>query len=136
MPASRATAVSEPIPADVQRFVLLAIPSVPYLEALLLMRSSAGRCWNAVQVAQRLYLAEAVAQALLAELLAAGAIGADPAQAGHYRFQPQSAQQAALIERLAAIYARNLVGVSTLIHSKTSKKAQQFADAFIIRRDS
>lgn len=126
---------AEPIPDDVQRFVLLAIPSVPYLEALLLMRSSPDRHWNAREVGQRLYLSEAVGALLLAELGAAATISADPRQPDQFRYQPQSEQQALLIERLAGIYARNLVGVSTLIHSKTGKKAQQFVDAFILRRD-
>lgn len=124
-----------PIPDDIQRFVLLAIPSVPFLEALLLMRSDPDRRWNARTLGQRLYLSEAAAALLLAELDAGGAIGADPGQPGTFRYQPQSEQQAALVERLAAIYARNLVGISTLIHSKTGKKAQQFADAFILRRE-
>jgi hypothetical protein len=124
-----------PIPDDVQRFVLLAIPSVPYLEAMLLMRSAPDRHWNAREVGQRLYLSDAAAALLLADLGAAGTISADPCQPDQFRYQPQSEQQALLIERLAGIYARNLVGISTLIHSKTGKKAQQFADAFILRRD-
>jgi hypothetical protein len=41
-----------------------------------------------------------------------------------------------MLDRLAGIYARNLVDVTNLIHSKTSRKAQQFADAFKWRKDS
>jgi hypothetical protein len=123
-----------PIPDDVRRFIVLAIPSVPYLEALLLMRSCPERPWNANQIAQRLYSSDKVGAALLAELAAAGIAGAEPG--GLYRYRPQSEQLTEIIDRLAAIYAANLVGVSNLIHSKLNKKAQQFVDAFVFRRDS
>ncbi|HEU4371943.1 MAG TPA: hypothetical protein VFS02_00540 [Telluria sp.] len=124
-----------PIPDDVQRFVLLAIPSVPYLEALLLMRSSPQRQWDASAVAQRLYLSEKVTAALLVELNDAGLADADAETAGQYRYRPQSEELAALTNRLAAIYATNLVGVSNLIHSKINKKAQRFVDAFVLRKE-
>lgn len=123
-----------PIPDDVQRFVLLTIPSVPYLEALLLMRSTPGRTWDAAQVAQRLYLSDKVGASLLSGLAAAGV--ADAEQSGQYRYRPQSEELTELIDRLAIVYAKNLVGVSNLIHSKMSKKAQQFVDAFVLRKDS
>jgi hypothetical protein len=119
----------------VQRFVLLAIPSVPYLEALLLMHSSPQRPWDASEVAKRLYLSEKVGAALLVELNAAGLAGADVDAVGRYRYRPQSEELAALIDRLAVIYARNLVGVSNLIHSKMNKKAQRFVDAFVLRKE-
>lgn len=123
-----------PIPDDVQRFVLLTIPSVPYLEALLLMRSTPGRTWDAAQVAQRLYLSDRVGASLLSGLAAAGV--ADAAPSGQYRYRPQSEELTELIDRLAIEYAKNLVGISNLIHSKMSKKAQQFVDAFVLRKDS
>lgn len=124
-----------PIPEDVRRFILLAIPSVPYLEALLLMRSAQDRAWDAFQIAQRLYLSEKVAAGLLAELAAAGLVDPEP-QAGCFRYRPESEQLTELVDRLALTYSKNLVGVSELIHSKLSKKAQQFVDAFVFRRES
>ena len=41
-----------------------------------------------------------------------------------------------MIERLAHFYRTQLVDVTDLIHSKTGRMAQQFADAFKLRRDS
>lgn len=123
------------IPDDVQRFILLAVPSVPYLEALLLMRSSPERGWDAGQIAQRLYLNEKVCAALLAELTGAGIASAVAQQSGRYKYLPQSDHLTAMIDRLSDIYAKNLVGVSNLIHSKVSRKAQRFVDAFVLRRD-
>ena len=53
-----------------------------------------------------------------------------------YRFSPTSGQLREMIDRVAAAYAAHLVDVTHLIHSKTGKKAQQFADAFKWRKDS
>ncbi|MGZ8287906.1 MAG: hypothetical protein ACXW2U_00495 [Telluria sp.] len=120
------------MPEEVQRFILLAVPSVPYLEALLLLRHDPTLAWDAVQVARRLYLHEKAAQGLLDQLYASAVLSA--AGAGTYRYAPQTAQLRALIDRVADAYSHNLVGVSKLIHSKTENKAQQFGAAFVPRK--
>lgn len=123
-----------PIPEETQRFILLAIPSVPYLEALLLLRGSPQLSWNAQQVASRLYLNEKGAQGLLDQLYAAGVVTAGGDGASSFCYAPQSEHMRAMIDGLAEIYSRNLIGVSNLIHSKANTKARQFADAFIFRK--
>ncbi|WP_247869707.1 hypothetical protein [Herbaspirillum sp. ST 5-3] len=122
------------IPDDVKRFILVSIASVPHLEAILLLRKEKTRDWNSSQLAQRLYVSEKTADDLLSELHTAGILAEDDDSSG-YRFQPQSQELVQMIDRLADIYARNLVEVTNLIHSKTSKNAQRFADAFIWRKD-
>lgn len=125
-----------PIPDEVSRFVLLAIPSVPYLEAILLLRREPAQAWDYKQIAKHLYLGEKAAQSLLAELHAGGIISiADPEQL-RYRYQPQSTELEQMIERLAHAYTHDLIGVTNLIHSKATKKAQLFADAFLWRKDT
>lgn len=101
------------IPDDVRQFVVLAVPSVPYLEALLLMRRSAPATWSAAALAASLYLNDKDASALISRLLQAGV-----AQRGGdaLRYAPPPAV-AALIDRLAEVYADNLIGVSMLIHA-------------------
>jgi hypothetical protein len=42
------------IPEDLRRFVLTSIPSVPFLEALLLMRADPDHAWRRDTLAQRL----------------------------------------------------------------------------------
>lgn len=126
----------EPIPDDVQRFILISIPSVPYLEAMLLLRNHADRDWDAKQVAQRLYMTEKAAAELLFELHGAGVLHAAAQEVPSYRYRPISEELAQMIDRLAQTYSSNLVEVTNLIHSKISKKAQQFADAFRWRKDS
>jgi hypothetical protein len=130
--------IRDPIPDDVKRFILLAIPSIPHLEALLLLRGERDAPWDARRVAQRLYMHEKKTNELLSDLHAAGFLSStqmDPEPAV-FEYAPSTDEVREMIDRLAGIYARNLVDVTNLIHSKTSRKAQQFADAFKWRKDS
>lgn len=104
------------IPDDVRQFVQTSVPSVPYLEALLLMRGSDEHGWNGSALAQALYMNEHTASALLDTLRQAGMIAPATADGERMRYAPP-AHMAALIDRLAEVYASNLIGVSTLIHA-------------------
>ena len=84
------------IPDDIRRFVLTSIPSVPYLEAALLLRGE-ERGWTVTEVARRLYITDAAADELLEALQAGGlaqtvagpAPGFSPAVAGRGPLPPQ-----------------------------------------------
>jgi hypothetical protein len=123
------------IPEDVRRFVLTSIPSVPFLEALLLLRADAGRDWQTDMLARRLYISERTAHGLLEDLCTAG-MAARCAPQDCYRYQPASDALRDRIDGLADLYARHLVEVTMLIHSSLDRKAQQFADAFKWRKES
>jgi hypothetical protein len=124
------------IPEDIRRFVLTSIPSVPFLEALLLMHADPARPWRRDSLAQRLYVREKMAEGLLADLCAAGMAAPHAASAQAYCYRPDGAALGARIDRLADLYATHLVEVTLLIHSSLDRKAQQFADAFKWRKDS
>lgn len=125
------------IPEDIRRFVLTSIPSVPHLEALLLLRAGEADFWRTEVVAERLYIGEKTASNVLRDLcLAHMAAGCGAAGALSYRYQPATQALRATIDNLADLYARRLVEVTHLIHSSTERKAQQFADAFKWRKDS
>jgi hypothetical protein len=121
------------LPQDLRRFILTSIPSVPYLEALLLLRAESQRSWSAAEAARRLYLPEQRGYELLTELVSAGIAREESLG---YRYSPATEELAGMLDRLATHYAADLVGISDLIHSRVDKKAQQFADAFRIRKDS
>lgn len=122
------------IPEDLRRFVLTSVPSVPFLEALLLLRAAPLHCWQPETLARRLYIRERTAHALLDDLCTAGmALHAEPAG---YSYHPESAELRARIDQLAELYAAQLVDVTNLIHSSLDRKAQQFADAFKWRKDN
>lgn len=130
--------VPQPIPEELRRFVLTSIASVPHLEALLLLRGGAHQDWTVQMVAERLYIGDKLAATVLADLSRAGMTitlrheGGEPV----FRYQPATAALGLVIDALAELYARRLVDVTHLIHSKLDRKAQQFADAFTWRKES
>jgi hypothetical protein len=125
----------EPFPDDVRRFILTSIPSVPHLEALLLVREERAREWDSATLARRLYVDLSTAENLLGSMLAAGLL-AEGSAPGRYRWAPASPELARMIDRLAEVYAKRLVEVTNLIHSEVQKKAQRFSDAFRWRKDT
>jgi len=125
-----------PIPEDLRRFILTSIPSVPYLEALLLLRADPGQRWTGEMLAGRLYTSERTAHGLLDELCRSGLAAPCPAPEAHlYCYAPSSDALRARVDGLADLYARHLVDVTHLIHSTLDRKAQLFADAFRLRKD-
>lgn len=119
------------LPADVRRFILTSVPSVPYLEAILLLRSEPDKAWDAAQLARRLYVPEKTGTELLSQLRDSGIAGV---QGGSVRYAP-TAELTEVLDRVAAAYAADLVAVTDLIHSRIDRRAQQFADAFRFRKE-
>lgn len=123
------------LPAPLQRFILTSIPSVPFVEAMLLFRAAGRAPLATAEIARRLYIAPEAAAELVEQLRAAGVIGAEPGDP-RCRYNPADPTLAAHLEALAHHYAHDLIAVTQLIHSKTGRKAQQFADAFRWKKDS
>ncbi|HJV83736.1 hypothetical protein [Noviherbaspirillum sp.] len=125
----------EQIPDEVRRFILASVPSVPFLEAMLLLRRNAAQDWDSKLLATRLYLSERSASELLGALHAAGVLAmAEDNAVFRYHPVPDSLRQ--MIDLLADSYAYHLVEISSLIHSKTGKRTHQFEDVFKRRKDS
>lgn len=125
------------LPEDIRRFILTSVPSVPYLEAILLLRTDPGVLWDVPRIAARLYVAERQAAEVLTALVAAGiAEGEDQGETAQFRYAPATAEIRERLDALAQTYSTNLVGVTHLIHSRTEKRAQQFAEAFRLRKGS
>jgi hypothetical protein len=125
------------IPEDLRRFVLTSIPSVPFLEALLLLHADPDCRWDRDALAGRLYVRERTAGVLLADLCAAG-LAQPCGEAGATEpvcYRPVRPELVSRVDRLADLYATHLVEVTLLIHSSIERQAQQFADAFKWRKD-
>lgn len=134
-----ASGVGAVLPDDLRRFLLASVNSIPYLEALLLLRSQPETRWSPRQVAQRLYVNEKKAQELLVELEAAGVVESTSLDGPQFRYQPVSEELRRILDGLAEVYAHHLVEVTHLIHSRGDKReqrAQKFADAFRWRKDA
>jgi predicted ArsR family transcriptional regulator len=123
------------LPDHVRRFLLTSVPSVPYLEAVLLLRGQRTP-WTAAAVSRRLYLREEAAAELLATLQTTGVARFAEGDVPSFVYSPATPELAAMLDEVAKAYAGNLVAVTDLIHSRLDRRAQQFADAFRWRKDS
>lgn len=122
------------IPDHLKRFILLSIPSVPYLEAILLLHGDPAKIWDFKEILRRIYLDDASGEILLAELKAGGVVNVNMQTPPQCQYQPRTTELGQMIDLLAAVYPKKLVEVSQLIHSKVDKKAQRIADAFNLRK--
>lgn len=124
------------MPGEVRRFILTSIPSVPYLEAILLLRTDPSFAWDAATVARRLYLGIPQANDLLQALQAAGIAQPSQEAPASFHYRPATTELDTMLDQLSRVYGADLLGVTDLIHSRVDKRAQQFADAFRWRKDS
>jgi hypothetical protein len=120
-----------PIPDDVRRFVLTSVPSVPFLEAMLLMRAHPSACWDAAELSRRIYVPASLGEELVSLFANSGFVTAG-AQPGTWCWNSDHAMDP-IVATLADVYSENVVGVTELIHSR-QRRAQQFADAFRLRK--
>ncbi len=123
------------ISEDVRLFILKSIPSVPYMEAVLLFHCAPERLRSADEVARALYLPGPRVVELLDALCMAGVIESVAAPTESFRYAPHSPDLHAAIASLASAYSTDLIAVTHLIHDSTRADAQRFADAFKLRRD-
>ena len=119
---------------DVRRFILTSIPSVPFMEAILLFKALPGQAVETRSVGERLYVGEKQASTLVDQLRESRIVEAVPGTPAH-RYAPPP-ELAEILDRTALAYVHNLIGVTRIIHSRTERMAHQFADAFRLRKDS
>jgi hypothetical protein len=119
------------ISPDLRRFIMANIPTVPHLEALMLLQAQGG-AWATTDVATRIYVDAPRAEILLKELQASGLVSG---AGGCWRYEPASTALNETACLLATTYTHHVVAVAELIHSRLGRKAADFADAFILRKD-
>jgi hypothetical protein len=119
------------IPDDLRDFILGHMESIAHLEALLLLRRESDVTWHEDSVSQRLYISPQAASDVLRRLAADGFLNSDE---GMYRYQCRTEELRSMVDRLADIYAHQLIPVTNLIHARPLR-IQQFADAFKLRKD-
>lgn len=124
------------IPEDIRRFVLVSIPSIPYLEAALLIRRKPEVEWSSTAVARALYIAEAAATDLLRALAEAGAVVPTSPNPLVFRYAAQGTPFDVLLQRLADLYRTDMIAITHLVHDATQRNAHRFASAFSIRKGS
>lgn len=120
----------EELTEDLRRLIF-SIPSIPHLEAILLMRRG-GELWEAPRLAQRLYLPTERTSLILADLSAAQICSTQDGATAAYRYAPASVELDALVGSLERYYSQRLIEVTNMIHASPRRHAriQEFADAF------
>lgn len=119
------------LPDELLDFLAMHVDSVAQLEALLLLRQQPSLCWDAKNVASRLYIGELDAFEALAHLASQGCLARE---SDGFRFEPRSDQLARTVEMLAEYYRTHLIPITNFIHAKP-RRIRQFADAFKLKRD-
>ena len=116
---------------DDLRRLIFSIPSIPHLEAILLMRRSGGS-WDASRLARQLYLPVDRTAGILADLTAARICSVEGDAASSCRYAPFTAELDGLIASLERYYGQNLIEVTNMIHASLRRhsRIQEFADAF------
>jgi hypothetical protein len=119
------------IPLDVQRFILEKIDSIGHLECLMLLRGSPDNWWEEDRIAERLYISVKDCQLIATGLHTAGLLLRE--DNGHrYRYCPSRGDLREMVDRLAYYYARHVVPISNLVHSRPRSRIEEFSRAFDI----
>lgn len=118
---------SNHVPDDIRRFIVANVPSVSFLEAMLLLHGDPQRLWDSDELSRRLYIETRAAAEILNALNCLDIVMAIPGSST-FRYQPGTERLENIIDQLAESYTKHLVEISRLIHSK-GRNAQQFADA-------
>jgi DNA-binding MarR family transcriptional regulator len=117
------------------RFLLDHIDSVPELEALLLLWQHRPAYWKISDLVRRLYIDQEQTREILQGLSRKELIVEDELHSGSYRYESKSEQQDQLIACAEELYRREIVRISTLIHSKPPRAIRDFADAFRFKKE-
>lgn len=120
-----------PLRNEVDRFILEEIDSVPHLEALLLLWNSRPRPWPVDELAHSLYITSDRTLAILHDLQQRNLAAFDN---GLWFCDPRSSRSD-LLEHVETTYRRELIRISSMIHSKASPAVRQFARAFRLKKD-
>lgn len=131
----RAMTENRPDEKEVFAFILEKVESVPHLEALLLLWNTRPKGWSEADLAQRLYVNRDAARRLLQDLVRVGLIGSMPDGVETYSYRSESQAEDSMIEAVDRTYRRQIVRVSTMIHSKGSTAVRDFARAFRFTKD-
>ncbi|HTX42604.1 MAG TPA: hypothetical protein VMD25_12290 [Acidobacteriaceae bacterium] len=120
---------------DVDEFILRNIDSVPHLEALVLLWNSRPVGWTIEDLASRLYVPLDQVAHLLRDLVRMQLATESQTIPPRFSYLPKSEEQNDLLWSLDAAYRKDLVRISTLIHSKAASGVREFARAFRLKQE-
>jgi hypothetical protein len=120
---------------DPYQFIHDHLDSVPHLETLILFWNSRPVGWTEEELASRLYVPPEQVTEVLRDLVRLQIIQEQPGSPVKYSYFPRSEEQNELMRLVDTVYRRDLVRISTMIHSKASSAVREFARAFRFRKE-
>jgi len=121
--------------SEVYEFIRERIESVPHLEAMLLLWNSRPQPWSLENLAKRLYVGQERVRLLLADLIRENLVTLVPGEPDFYGYNSVSTERDDLIAAVDATYRRELVRITTLIHSRPPSAVRDFARAFQFKKE-
>lgn len=118
---------------DVDQFILEEIDSVPHLEALLLLWNRRPRVYSVTELAHQLYISSDQTSNIVRDLQSRGLVTI--LETGQCSFS-DAWPHPELIQAVDRFWRRELIRISSLIHTKASPSVRQFASAFRLRRQN
>ena len=118
------------LPGDIRDFILKHIASVAQIEALLLIWSNPEERWSVSQIAARIYTSDTETAKALDGLCADELL---VCRDGVFGLRA-SEENVEMIRRLQEVYARYLIPVTDVIHSR-SREPHSTSETFRLRRD-
>src|SRR3954462_14906068 len=114
----------------IEQSIVDQIDSVPHLEALLLIWNTRPNTWSADSMARSLYIRTEAAARILESLAKRDLIAAVPDTPDSYSYISDSEDTNKLLADVDVIYRKEVVRISSIIHSKASAGVRDFARAF------
>ncbi len=120
---------------DPHAFILENLATVPHLEALVLLWNSRPVGWVCEELALRLYLSADKVRAILQDLVRLQLLTKSTSTPPKYAYYARSNDQDEMMALVDAAYRRDVVRISTMLHSKGSPAVQDFAKAFRFKKE-
>jgi len=120
---------------DPYEFIHEHIDSVPHLEALILFWNSRPVGWTCEDLSSRLYIPGEQVNGVIRDLVRLQIVQENPGPPARYSYFPRSDEQNEMMTLIDSAYRRDLVRISTMVHSKASSPVREFARAFKFRKD-
>jgi hypothetical protein len=129
----------ETLPPAVADLLSRSIETYEQLEALLLLRSSGDRSWDAEELGTALNLRSTFADAALEHLAAQGLVSREASRAHAFRYAPRDTALRETVERLAESYENQRLEIMQVMSANAIERMRiatmrRFADAFLLRR--
>jgi hypothetical protein len=122
-----------PISPGLRHFIASNIQSVEQLEILCLLAEDSSRPWSIADAYRRILSTEKSVADGLQYFCERGFLSADAH--GEFRFTPKTSDLNATIHELVKTYRERRVAVIESIYQKSSGSAQNFAEAFRLRKE-